>query len=433
MRLRFARCWNPLTLFLLAILIVFNIAQCFVLVKKASKGTDFTVFYNTGKLLDDGASGEIYRGKDKSTEWLRTIPPFGQMIIAPFGQGSIRAAAIGWGVFNLALLAATSWALRAFARRLDKKSRVFGAVWPASVLILLAMAPASIQVGQFSVLFTACWVFSLALLATRFRALAGAPLALPICIKIYPALLLAVPFLAHRPRWFLITLVFIALFCAAPFLIYGARTPELSASFWRNAIASSGGRVAEAQRASSPANQGLDSVALRYATSGQPIQKRFPNLPHLSLPLNLVMNAINGVRALVVLISLGVGWRFWRRGCLSPLWGQAMLLALMCAALYAILPGAKTRYAIYEFPAFWPILVCAFAARRLHKTRDFWVWSAFALICLTFIAFTPAPLRVYGVGWFAALALWASNCAILWRWSDKVATVASKSLVSRAL
>ena len=427
------RPWNPLTFTLLAVLIVFNLAQCFVLVKKSHKGTDFTVFYNTGKLLDAGAGAELYRGKDETTDWLRTIPPFGQMVIAPFGQGSIQTAAIGWGVFNLALLAATSWALRAFMLRLDGKRRVFGAVWTWSVLILLAMAPASIQVGQFSVLFTACWIFSLSLLATRFRDLAGAPLAIPICIKIYPALLLAVPLLARRPKFFVGTLVFIALFCAAPFLIYGARTPQLSASFWRNAIASSQGRVAEARNANSPANQGLDVVALRYGTSGQPIHARFPNLPHLDLPVAVVMAIVSAVRALVILVSLGIGWRFWRRGCLSPLWGQALLLALFCAALYAILPGAKTRYAIYEFPAFWPVLVCAFAARRLNQPRAFWAWSAFALVCLTFIAFTPSPLRVYGVGWFAAFALWASNCVLLGRWSQRAPVVASDSLASGVL
>ena len=426
------RQWNPLAFAVLAILIVFNVAQCFVLVKKARNGTDFTVFYNTGKLLDAGAGAELYRGKDESTQWLRTIPPFGQMVIAPFGQGSIKAAAIGWGVFNLALLAATSWALREFMRRLDGKSRVFGAVWTWSVLLLLVMAPASIQVGQFSVLFTACWVFALALLATKFRDLAGAPLAIPICIKLYPALLLAVPLLARRPRWLVGTLIFVALFCVAPFTIYGARTPELSISFWHNAIASNDGRVAEARNANSPANQGLDVVALRYLTN-QEIQQRYPHLPHLSLPVSAAMTMVSGVRALVIVATLFVGWRFWRRGKLAPLWGQMMLLALTCAALYAILPGAKTRYAIYEFPAFWPVLACAFAARRLNKTRAFWAWSALAFICLAFIAFTPSPLRVYGVGWFAAIALWASNCVMLLRWSHKSPLLASKSLVSRDL
>ena len=422
--------WNPLTLTLLALLTVFNIAQCFVLIKKASKGTDFTVFYNTGKLLDAGAGAELYRGKDETTEWLRTIPPFGQMIIASFGQGSVRAAAIGWGIFNLALLTATAAALRAFMLRLDGKSRVMGAIWTWSVLLLLVMAPASIQVGQFSVLFTACWVFSLALSATKFRDFAGAPLAIPIAIKIYPALLLAVPFLARRPKFFALTLVFVVFCCAAPFLIYGARTPELSVSFWHNAIASSGGRVAEAQNANSPANQGLDVVALRYLTSDQPIHARFPHLPHADLPAAMVMQFVTIARAFVLMISLFVGWRFWRRGKLAPLWAQAMLMALMCAALYVLLPGAKTRYAIYEFPAFWPILVCAFAARRLNQTRVFWALCAFAFVCLTFIAFTPSPLRVYGFGLLAAIALWAFNCATLWRWSDngRVPIAASNSL-----
>ena len=416
MRFCSARRPNPITATLLVLLVIFNIAQCVSLVKRAARGTDFTVFYNTGKLLDAGAGAELYRGKDESTEWLRTIPPFGQAVIHPFGQGSVRTAALGWGVFNLALLGATAWSLFVFARRLDGKSRILASVWPVSVLVLLAMAPASIQVGQFSVLFTACWVGALALLATRFRALAGALLAIPIAIKIYPALLLAVPLLARRPRWLVGALVFVALWSASPWLLYGARTPELSASFWRNAIASSEGRVAEARRASSPANQGLDSVALRYLTSGQPIQKRYPQLPHLALPIDSVTIGVNAARALIILVSLWVGWRFWRGGARAPLWGQAMLLALFCAALYVILPGAKTRYAIYAFPAFWPLLVCAFAARRLNQRRAFWAWSVFALVCLMLVAFTPSPLRLWGAGWLGALALWIANCALLWHW-----------------
>ncbi len=414
-----SRRWNPLALFLLALLIVFNIAQCVSLVHRAPKGTDFTVFYNTGKLLDNGAGAELYRGKDESTEWLRTIPPFGQAVIRPFGQGSVKAAAIGWGIFNLALLAATAAALREFVRRLDGKSRIFGAIWTWSVLLLLAMAPASIQVGQFSVLFTASWVFSLALLASRFRDLAGAPLAIPIAIKIYPALLLAVPVLARRPKFFVGTLIFVALWSFSPFLVYGARTPALSVSFWNNAIASSGGRVAEAQRADSPANQGLDTVALRYLTSGQTIQKEHPQLPHFDWPHATVMTLVSGVRAFVILISLFVGWQFWRRGKLAPLWGQAMLMALMCAALYVILPGAKTRYAIYAFPAFWPLLCCAFAARKLNRKPAFWAWSALVLVCLMMLAFTPSPLRLWGIGWLGALALWIANCVALWRWSKR--------------
>ena len=432
------RRWNPLTLFLLAILIVFNIAQCVSLVKRAPKGTDFTVFYNTGQLLDRGAGAEIYRGKDESTEWLRTIPPFGQAVIYPFEHGSIGAAAIGWGVFNLILLAATAATLRAFAARLDGKRRVFGAIWPANVLLLLAMAPASIQVGQFSVLFVACWICALALLATRFRVLAGAALAIPICIKIYPALLLFVPILARRPRFLTSTLAFVALCCAFPFAIYGARTPQLTRSFWDNAIAggaSGGGRVAEAQRASSPANQGLDSVALRYATSGQPIQKRYPQLPHGALPVGAVMRVVNAMRALIILSSLLVGWRFWRRGKLSPLWGQAMLLALMCAALYVVLPGAKTRYAIYAFPAFWPLFCCVLAAKKLGRTRACWAWSGFAAACLVLLAFTPSPLRLWGAGWLGAFALWIANCVLLWRWNGATnrSLVASKSRQIRSL
>ena len=232
------RAWNWRLLTLLAILIVVNVAQVVSLLARVGDGTDFTVFYNTGRLLDGGAGGELYQSKDQTTGWLRTIPPSGQGLIFPFEHGSVKAAALGWGVFNLALLAATALMLRFFAARLDSKRRVLGALWPHCVLLLLALSPGCLQVGQFSIFFVACWMFSLALSATRFRAWSGAPLALPIAVKIYPALLLAVPFLARRPRAVATTLLFVALWSATPFLIYGARTGELTASFWRNAIAS---------------------------------------------------------------------------------------------------------------------------------------------------------------------------------------------------
>ena len=400
---------------LLAILVVFNIAQCFSLVHRVEKGTDFTVFYNTGRLLDAGAGAEIYRGTDQTTAWLRTIPPFGQLLIHPFGQGSARAAAMGWSVFNLALLALMAWTLSYIARHLEGKRRLFYKLWPWNVAIMLALSPASLQVGQWSVLFAACWVFYLGMRASRWKNWAGAALALPIAVKIYPLLILGVPLLARRPRVWLGALVFVVILSAAPTLLYGARTAELSRSFWRNAIAaSSGGRVAEAQRASSPANQGLDSVALRFLTTDQPIQRSHPNLPHLALPVSSVLRAVNWARIAVMLISLWIGWHFWRGAQSSPLWGEMMLLALGCAALYVILPGAKTRYAIYAFPAFWPLLCCAVAARTKWRRVG---WIGAILVCLALVGFTPGgALRLYGAGWWGALGLWSCNGMLLWRW-----------------
>ena len=424
------RLWPPVALALLAVLVVFNLIEAVSLVKRARAGTDFTVFYNTGRLLDAGAGGELYRGTDQTTEWLRTIPPFGQTLIFPFGQGNIQTAAALWSVFNLALLGATALSLRFVARNLKCKRRVFGAVWPYAVLVLLALAPGSLQVGQFSVLFAACWVFYLALRASRWKFWAGAALALPVAVKIYPFLLLLVPLLSRRPRAFGIALFFVALLTVSPVVLYGARTGELTQSFWNNAIVSSGGRVAEAQRASSPANQGLDSVALRFLTNNQPIQKSHPQLPHLALSARLVLRGVNLARLAVVLVSLCVGWSFYRSAQKSPLWGEAMFMALLCAALYVILPGAKTRYAIYAFPAFWPLLCCAFAAARLHRKRVSWAWSAAIIVGCVLIGSTPAPLRLWGIGWLGALGLWIFNLLILWKWSH---TSARKSPVATSV
>ena len=416
--------WNARTLFVLFALIGVNLAQCVSLVGRVEKGTDFTVFYNTSRLLDAGAGADIYRGTDQTTGWLRTIPPFGEAVIHPFSQGDVRAAALGWSVFNLALLAATAWSLLRFTHALKGKARLFRAVWPHAILVLLALSPGSLQVGQFSVTFVACWVFALILGATRLRVgawSAGALWALPIAIKIYPALLLAAPLLARRSRVWVVALLFVGLWTLLPFALYGARTGELSASFWSNAIVSPSGRVAESQKAGPPFNQGLDGVALRYLTANAPIQARYPAFPHLDLSRAGALRVATVARVLVVALSLGVGLNFGRRARKSPLWVQAMLLALMCAALYVILPGAKSRYAIYAFPAFWPLLCCAFAARRLHKPA-FWAWSIFLVFdCLLLVQLMPTSLKVWGLGWLGALALWGCNLALLWRWSRSVA------------
>ena len=414
--------WNARTLALLLVLIALNLAQCVSLVGRAQKGTDFTVFYNTSRLLDAGAGAELYRGHDQTTGWLRTIPPFGEAVIHPFAQGSARAAALEWSVFNLILLGATSWSLLRLARALDGKRRLWRALWPSATLLLLALAPGSLQVGQFSILFVACWVGALTLGATRFRAGAGALWALPIAIKIYPALLLAAPVLSRRPRVALGALLFVGLWTLSPVALYGARAGALTASFWHNAILSPAGRLAESQNAGPPFNQGLDGVALRYLTANARIQTRYPALPHLNLSRAEALRAVAFGRALVILISLGVGWRFGRHARRSPLWIQAMLLALFCAALYVILPGAKSRYAIYAFPAFWPLLCCAVAARRLHLPA-FWAWSGFVVFeCLLLVQLMPVSFKVWGTGWLGALALWGCNLALLWCWSRHSAT-----------
>lgn len=94
-----------------------------------------------------------------------------------------------------------------------------------------------------------------------------------------------------------------------------------------------------------------------------------------------------------------------------------MMLALFCAALYVILPGAKSRYAIYTFPAFWPLLCCAWAARRLNKPA-FLAWSGFVILdCLLLVQLMPASAKIWGAGWLGALALWGCSLILLWRWS----------------
>ena len=411
--------WNRSQVVLLVFLIVFNLVQAYSLVRRVTTGaTDFTVFYNTGVLLREGAGTDIYAGKDLSTEWLRTIPPFGQWLLHPLTALTVREAGIAWAAINLAMLALGAvWLMQACAL-LDAKQRLMRRLAPAICLVMLALAPGSIQVGQYSVLFVLCWILYLRLHGSRHARFAEAALAVPAAVKLYPAFML-VPAMLRR-EWLKCAAFAGWLIVAAglPVLTYADRTFDLTQSFWNNAILSSSGRIAESQQAQSVNDQGIDSIALRYLAGEQPIQQRFPMLPHAALPAETVLKLVNVLRLAILTVSVAVSLYYLARRRRRPLWDEVILMALFSATLYLLLPGAKSRYAIYELFAFVPLICRAFVCRRLGKKTLAKLWrAATAVLLLLVTVFIPATLRAFGLGFFGAMGLWALNIVSIYQWA----------------
>ena len=385
-----------------------------------SRGThgksDLGVFYRTCVLLLHGADASIYAGHDAPSGWYRCIPPAGLMWFAPLAHLSPRAASFGWMGFNFALAGAGVWALRGIWRTLfpdEPKSHQL--VWWASALFLILAAP-SVEVGQYSLMFCALWLLCVyAALAARLD-LAAWLLALPAAIKIYPALLLpfalcALP-LQKWPRFgTMFALGFGFWTFAAPTVVFGAHVPSLDAAFFREIVFSPTGRLSESQNTSAKSSHGLDTVMLRFL-SRAPEPKDAP--PHLELPVPLVLSATNALRLLVIAATITLWWRQTRRLQREP-GGRDWLfsLALWSAALFLILPGAKARYAVYVFPAFLPLLLCA-ARLWVSNARSKWGYSAFVFALLLLeMSLVPDEARVWGAGFWGALGLWLENARLL--------------------
>lgn len=395
---------------------VLVLAQTVSLVGRVQNGgTDFSVFYNTAKLLQSGAGAEIYSRTDAETGWLITIPPFGQALMQPLAWFSPTVAAVLWGIFNLVLLVASLFALRSFLRRMDRQQRLYARAFPWMAVLLLFLAAGSLQVGQWSVFFTACWIFFLNQASKRRDDLAGCLLAVPAAIKLYPLLLLAVPAFVGKSRQ-VVGLLSGLVFCfVLPTLFYGARTAPLTTTFFQDVILNPQGRVAESQTARSTANQGLDAVMLRVLSYDAKFHgRKYPHYPHLSLDRNVVISLAGKVRLALLALTLGVAWH-WRRTMatrrkVQSLYMTLQMAALWCSTLYLLLPGAKSRYAVYVFLGFLPLLAAIMAARRQFEYSKSVALGVFAIVCVLFVSSSvPELWRVYNAGFVGAVALWVAN------------------------
>ena len=270
-----------------ALVIAVTLAQAVSLTSRAGRGeTDFGVFYRTCRLLAAGIGAEIYTRLDAVTTWPISLSPTGLAIFQPFAWLNPRPAGAAWGLFNLALLGVSLVGLRDVLDDRDRgqASRVY---LPAAMLLLI-LSIASIQVGQFSVLFVACWILAFrALLRGRFFWTAFL-LAIPGAIKLYPLLMVAVPLSLARSlkigvrHVILVALSLLVMCLLVPATMYGARSWALNVSFWQNVILNPAGQVQYMQFPRF-GNQSFDSLLLRYFTHEPDFHDVFVNIPHLAL------------------------------------------------------------------------------------------------------------------------------------------------------
>ena len=374
--------------------------------------SDLGVFYRSAALLQAGADGSFYAGHDTFLGWYRCIPPAGLMWFAPMTSLSPRGASVVWVGLNLVFAVVGAFAIRALLRKSNQTKA--SAMLPWALGLFFLIAGPSLQVGQYSLMFASCWLLALWCATNKRFDGAALILALPAAIKIYPALMLLAP-LCVLPfkRWPRFVTMF-AVGCAlwtwgVPSLFYGARTFSLQSGFWHHVVMSPTGRLSESQSVDSAANHGLDAILLRFG-SNAPEPPNAP--PHFEYLPAQVLRFANPLRALFVLVALAWWWR--RRGVRENnvrAWIDS--LALWSATLFLILPGAKSRYAVYAFAAFLPLLSHAILLFQ-SKADNRWKYLGFVVfITILVMSLLPGVARLWGAGFWGALLLWIENGRLL--------------------
>jgi glycosyl transferase family 87 len=401
---------------ILAIVFVVAAVQGVSLVTRGARGyTDVSVFYRTCVLLGGGAGGEIYTRHDTVTDWPISLTPAGLAFFQPLVLFGPLGASIGWAIVNLGVLGVSILVLRRFLKSAyGPRSDV---LFPWATLLFVVLAAASIQVGQFSVLFAGSWILFVSAFAAGNYASAGMLLALPTAIKLYPVMMLAVPIsLARSARAGLRTLfgfmLGLVIFSAiVPFVVYGSRARDLNASFWQNVIRSPTGQVAYMQtvRAS---NQSIDALLLRYLTFDVEFHPEEPVMPHLDLPKQRVLPYADLARLIILAMTVVTVCRWRSRHPTFRPRDVLTMSALWSCTLYLMLPETKARYAVYTFIAFLPLLEVAVneneqAAVRLRA----FVEIAFCAILIG--GLLPDPPKVYGIGLIGAVVLWLRNLGLV--------------------
>jgi hypothetical protein len=400
---------------LIVLVITVTLAQAISLVARGSRGeSDFGVFYRTSRLLAGGMGGELYPRLDTVTTWPISLSPTGLAIFQPLALLNPTMASAAWAMFNLILLGISFISLRtALTMGTDETLR---RLFVPTAILLLILSWGSIQVGQFSVLFVACWILSVSSLASGRYFWAGVFLAIPTAIKLYPLMMVAIPISLARSvvvgiRQVLYLLVSLLIMCLlVPAVMYGSRAWALNVSFWENVILSPTGQVQYMQFPRF-GNQSIDALLLRYLTHEPDFHDVFVNIPHLWLDKASVVGAANLIRVLIVLATVATVW-LWRRRA-SRTFGRYDLVtmaALWSSTLYLLLPETKARYAVYALFGFIPLVQQAtdHSATSTSSTRTR-KWIEIVLCVVLILVLLPVSIQAYGVGVLGALLLWAEN------------------------
>lgn len=397
---------SPVARVLIALSFAFLLVTCVSLAKRAFRGeTDFSVFLRAGAALCDGAGASLYARLDEQTGWYNCIPPAGMGPFMLLSMINSVVAAVIWAAINFGVLFGCIVLLKKIYARLSASRADYEGTLPFAVTLLFLFGAVCIQTGQTSILFMACWLAYVLVSADQRHALAGFLIALPAAVKLYPILFAILPLIRRKHRelgWTGIWLVVLSLL--VPALIFGPKVIEMSESFVTNQILDPGGRAMETADPVPPSNQGLDGVMVRYLSYVPEFHDEKPGFPHLNLAVANVVSIANLMRLFIVGITIIASVRWAQSSSPDP---PLVLLALWCAALYLILPGAKGRYAVYSFPAFLPLLAAAHAAFRNNELARGRKYIAVLLIAATLILqLVPDASLYYGIGLIGPYLLW---------------------------
>jgi hypothetical protein len=159
---------------------------------------------------------------------------------------------------------------------------------------------------------------------------------------------------------------------------------------------------------------------LRYLSHDPAFHTRYDSVPHLQFARDQVLIFANLARAVIMLVTVGSVWMWrYKRKTVAP-HDILTMTALWCSAMYLMLPETRSRYAVYTFIAFIPLLELAAAAAGSTRARI--ARRAGILACIILIlGLVPASLRVYGVGFIGALLLWLGTVRLV-AWGRSAAT-----------
>ncbi|NNF28663.1 MAG: DUF2029 domain-containing protein, partial [Gemmatimonadetes bacterium] len=392
--------------------VVLVLSQAGSLVYRAHAGTsDVSVFIRTAEVVREGGAGPgLYAQPDALSGWARTIPPAGLWPFVVAGPLGATGVGVAWALVNLVLVAVGACAALSLLSRAGRTPSRTTGLWVVALWMVLASA--SLQVGQFSILFATCWLVGGAAVATGRHVAAGLAFAWPTLIKLYPAFLLPGLFASLTWRRTLLGLAVGGLTWAMvlPLWAIGAESTALLGGFLQHVVFSPDGRVATYfSGAISVTNQGLEPFLARYLTHSPDFHGRYRVL-HVDAP------ALLGPVALLTrgTIVSATAWTAYQARRLPVLQGAPAQVALWASALYAMLPETKARYAVYVFPAFlwWIIVWTRVPLRAGTRVGRGVVVSGFALVLLGAL---PRGLLAWGVGYPVSVAVWLITLGLTFR------------------
>jgi len=397
---------SPIARVLLALAAAFLLLTCVSLVKRAYRGdSDFGVFYRAAVSMAAGAGGEIYQERDVPTGWYNCIPPAGMSVFLGLSFFNRVAAGIVWAIANVGLLAVAFALLRRIYARMGEQRVHYEATLPYALVVLATFGGVCLQTGQTSILFVVCWLGYVLATTVGRSSSAGFLLAIPAAIKLYPLMFGLVPLL--RKKWAEAGwgIVWIAVLTVVlPAVVFRENFVELTASFFQFQVFDPDGRVMTAAAPTAVSNQGLDAVLLRFFSYVPELHDQPGALPHGNLDPGFVLMASNIVRVAIVLFTVFVSFKWLRSKDGDP---PFLMMALWCAALYMILPGAKGRYAIYALPAVLAMFAAAHRQFEHGFAKDGARLAVLSVVaCALMLQVVPDYFLQFGVGYVGTLILW---------------------------